>query len=74
MALTDQGDLYTWGNGDHGKLGHGDTLKVALPQLLHALKGPLRTVTAVASYNEHTSALVSVGTDGGAPPCELVSS
>ena len=28
VALTDGGELYTWGNGDHGKLGHGDTLKV----------------------------------------------
>lgn len=24
-ALTENGDVYTWGNGAHGELGHSDT-------------------------------------------------
>lgn len=25
LALTSEGEVYSWGNGDGGKLGHGDT-------------------------------------------------
>ena len=25
LALTTEGEVYSWGNGDNGKLGHGDT-------------------------------------------------
>lgn len=25
MALTREGEVYSWGSGDGGKLGHGDT-------------------------------------------------
>lgn len=56
IALTDTGDVYAWGNGDHGKLGDNDTNKVALPKLVDGLEG--KRVTSVASYNEHTLVLV----------------
>jgi RCC1 and BTB domain-containing protein len=56
VALTDLGDVFTWGNGDHGKLGHHDTNKVTLPKPVELLQG--KRVVAVASYNEHTVALV----------------
>mmetsp|Transcript_18157 Transcript_18157/g.23892 ORF Transcript_18157/g.23892 Transcript_18157/m.23892 type:complete len:547 (+) Transcript_18157:211-1851(+) len=55
VALTDDGKVYTWGNGDHGKLGHGDTLKVTTPRLVEPLQN--MRVVKVASYNEHTAAL-----------------
>lgn len=62
-ALTDTGTVYTWGNGDHGKLGYGDTNKVTQPRVVEALEG--LNVVKIASYNEHTAAL----TDPSAVAC-----
>ena len=39
MAVTETGKLYTWGAGYHGKLGHGNSEAVAVPQLVQGLKG-----------------------------------
>jgi len=69
VALTEQGRVYTWGNSDHGKLGHGSTRKVSVPMLVEKLKD--YRVVRVASYNEHTAALVepfdhSLGYSGAA--------
>jgi RCC1 and BTB domain-containing protein len=69
VALTDTGDVYTWGNGDHGKLGHGDTMKVTVPRLVEALLG--KHVCRVASYNEHTASLTD---PGGIPKTSLLTS
>jgi len=44
------------GNSDHGKLGHGSGRKVSVPMLVDKLKD--YRVVRVASYNEHTAALV----------------
>ncbi|KAL7506841.1 hypothetical protein ACHAXN_004063 [Cyclotella atomus] len=66
VALTSEGEVYTWGNGDHGKLGHGSGKKVSTPQLVEKLVG--QKVVCVASYNEHTAALVepnAVSSEGG---------
>ncbi|EQC36786.1 hypothetical protein SDRG_05620 [Saprolegnia diclina VS20] len=56
VALTENGEVYTWGNGDHGKLGHNDQVKVTLPKLVETLQS--KRVVSIASYNEHTVALV----------------
>jgi len=56
VALTSDGKVWTWGNGDHGKLGLGNGRKYSTPQLVEKLS-PYRVVK-VASYNEHTAALV----------------
>lgn len=56
VALTSKGVIYTWGNGDHGKLGHGSGRKVSVPHAVEKLKD--YRVVRVASYNEHTAALV----------------
>jgi len=56
VALDAKGRVFTWGNSDHGKLGHGTGRKVSVPQLVDKLKD--YRVVCVASYNEHTSALV----------------
>jgi len=65
VALTSKGEVYTWGNGDHGKLGHGSGKKVSTPQLLEKLVG--QKVVLVASYNEHTACLIEpfLVTQGG---------
>mmetsp|Transcript_9110 Transcript_9110/g.23056 ORF Transcript_9110/g.23056 Transcript_9110/m.23056 type:complete len:650 (+) Transcript_9110:250-2199(+) len=56
VALTNNGRVFSWGNGDHGKLGHGSGRKVSVPQMVEKLKD--FRVVHVASYNEHTAALV----------------
>lgn len=38
LALTEDGQLYSWGDGDYGKLGHGNCTTYKTPKLI---KGPL---------------------------------
>lgn len=38
-AITDQGELYTWGKGRYGRLGHGDSDDQMRPKLVEALRG-----------------------------------
>jgi Regulator of chromosome condensation (RCC1) repeat len=38
-ALTADGEVYTWGRGSHGALGHGGTAKLAIPKRVAALRG-----------------------------------
>ena len=55
-ATTQDGGLYTWGNGLFGKLGHGDTLAAYHPRRVTALEGSF--VTSVACGWWHTAAVV----------------
>mmetsp|Transcript_12295 Transcript_12295/g.23892 ORF Transcript_12295/g.23892 Transcript_12295/m.23892 type:complete len:561 (-) Transcript_12295:219-1901(-) len=55
VVLDNEGCVWTFGNGDHGKLGHGDTEKVIVPQKVEGLSN--KRIVRVASYNEHTAAL-----------------
>lgn len=56
------GEVFTWGNGDHGKLGLGDAAKVSTPRAVESLRG--LKVLNVASYNEHSAALVEARPEG----------
>ncbi|KAH9645818.1 hypothetical protein HF086_012545 [Spodoptera exigua] len=38
-ALTDAGQVYTWGKGDNYRLGHGNLESVKIPKLLDGLQG-----------------------------------
>ena len=38
-ALLETGEVYTWGNGRDGALGHGDKSKQSEPKLVEKLKG-----------------------------------
>ncbi|XP_074649618.1 E3 ubiquitin-protein ligase HERC2-like [Tubulanus polymorphus] len=38
-AITASGELYTWGKGRYGRLGHGDSEDQTKPKLVEALKG-----------------------------------
>lgn len=60
VALAEDG-VYTWGSGDGGRLGHGDTLDRHEPVLVEGLKDEI--VLQVAAGNWHSMALVQV------PPC-----
>lgn len=34
LALTEEGSVYSWGDGDYGKLGHGNCLTQKQPKLI----------------------------------------
>jgi E3 ubiquitin-protein ligase HERC2 len=53
--LLDNGELYSWGLGLYGSLGHGDTDTVCSPQLIEALAG-MSIIKAVCGV-WHTLAL-----------------
>ena len=38
-VLTHDGEVYTWGRGDDGRLGHGDNGWKYVPRLVNALSG-----------------------------------
>lgn len=57
VILTSKG-IRSFGNGEHGKLGHGSVKKHSNPQLIETLSGSEYKVISIASYNEHTAALV----------------
>ena len=67
VALTSKGKVYTWGNGDHGKLGHESGKKVSTPQLVKKLVD--QKMVRVVSYNKHAACLIKphylVTTQGG---------
>ena len=58
-AITSTGELFTWGGGEHGALGHGSTTNHCVPlrceALLHA------TVVSIACGWSHTLIVSSEG-------------
>ncbi|KNC53023.1 UVB-resistance protein UVR8 [Thecamonas trahens ATCC 50062] len=58
-AVTDDGRLFTWGDGDAGQLGHGGHESVSTPKEVTALAGV--TVVAVSMGCEHTLILDADG-------------
>lgn len=57
IALTRTGEAYSWGDGDDGKLGHGNTLTFETPQKIEALVGSF--ITDVACGSSHSAAIVN---------------
>lgn len=59
-ALTSQGEVWTWGDGSDGQLGHGAAiLRYCKPLLIESLKG--RCVVQVECGARHTAAVVDSG-------------
>ncbi|KAJ7533995.1 hypothetical protein O6H91_13G074600 [Diphasiastrum complanatum] len=52
VALTENGEVYTWGSNSHGQLGHGDTNDVAMPGKVAGLSicGLVAMISAGASH------------------------
>ena len=59
MALTADGRVFSWGEGDDGKLGHGTTATVETPRLIESLDG-LR-IRDIAAGSSHSAAVSSSG-------------
>ena len=55
VPVPDACDLYTWGSGTRGMLGHKDEDREKLPRVVESLLG--RDVTMVACSSSHTLAL-----------------
>ncbi len=49
LAFTSEGEVFSWGDGDYGKLGHGNSSTQKYPKLI---QGPLlgKVVTSCCSY------------------------
>ncbi len=56
-AVTEDGALFTWGNGLFGKLGHGDTRSAYAPRRVRAFEGC--AVHYVSCGWWHTAALAT---------------
>ena len=60
VALTKSGEIYTWGNGDKHRLGHGTTEKEYQPRLVSVLSGKPK-VRDIACGLGHTLCLLETG-------------
>lgn len=56
-AVTEYNELYTWGEGDHGRLGHGNTDSKLVPTLVQGISG----VGSVVCGSSHTMVLSQNG-------------
>ena len=58
-VCTEDGEVFTFGGGEHGELGHGDKEYKTSPVLVKALQG--KYITQVQCGEHHTMALISSG-------------
>nr|XP_012152188.1 PREDICTED: E3 ubiquitin-protein ligase HERC2 [Megachile rotundata] len=59
LALSSEGHVYSWGEGDDGKLGHGNRLSYDRPKLIEELLGT--EIVDVACGGHHSAAITSAG-------------
>jgi alpha-tubulin suppressor-like RCC1 family protein len=60
-AVTHSGELFTWGGGENGCLGHGDNEIVPLPKRVEQLRRDGICVVGVSAGSPHTLAVESDG-------------
>ncbi|KAG9492301.1 hypothetical protein GDO78_000687 [Eleutherodactylus coqui] len=58
LAVTDTGQVYAWGDNDHGQQGNGTTTVNRKPTLVHGLEG--QKITRVACGSSHSVAWTTV--------------
>ena len=59
IGLSPNGEVFTWGCGDNGQLGHGDGENWNVPTKVESLSK--ETIVKVACGNHHTAAVTSTG-------------
>lgn len=59
LALTEEGVPYSWGNGDGGRLGHGDTTSFDDPEVIEALSD--KNITFIACGSTYSAAITANG-------------
>lgn len=60
-AVTSAGELFTWGRGNYGRLGHGTGEDQATPTLVSALKGHKVVDVACGFGDAQTLAVTDTG-------------
>ncbi|RHY62099.1 hypothetical protein DYB30_011711, partial [Aphanomyces astaci] len=55
VAVTVAGELYTWGNGEKFRLGHGDATKEYVPRLVEAFRDKVTQPSFVVHTLSHTA-------------------
>ena len=60
MALTDTGEVLSFGKGEDGQLGHGEEVNQLVPRVIEALSGT--RVVAIAAGGGHSMVLTGEGT------------
>ncbi|XP_051890412.1 LOW QUALITY PROTEIN: probable E3 ubiquitin-protein ligase HERC1 [Pristis pectinata] len=60
LAVTTEGEMFSWGDGDYGKLGHGNSATQKYPKLI---QGPLqgKIVVCVSAGYRHSASVTSDG-------------
>ncbi|XP_068190129.1 probable E3 ubiquitin-protein ligase HERC1 isoform X2 [Antennarius striatus] len=60
LAITVEGEVFSWGDGEYGKLGHGNSATQKYPKII---QGPLfsKTVVCVSAGYRHSAAVTSDG-------------
>ena len=59
MALTLDGRVFSWGEGEDGKLGHGNRLTHEKPKLIEALR--TKRIRDIACGSSHSACITSLG-------------
>lgn len=58
LAFTTEGEVFSWGDGDYGKLGHGNSSTQKYPKLI---QGPLQGKVWPHSTRSHAALITPVG-------------
>ncbi|KAG8303906.1 putative E3 ubiquitin-protein ligase herc1, partial [Homalodisca vitripennis] len=61
LALTEEGSVYSWGDGDYGKLGHGMNTTQKQPKLIDASPFSSKVVTHISAGYRHSAAVTADG-------------
>ena len=59
LALSTEGDVFSWGEGDDGKLGHDNKHSVDRPRVIEALRG--KDIVDISCGGAHSAAITSAG-------------
>jgi E3 ubiquitin-protein ligase HERC2 len=60
LASSADGEVYSWGEGDDGKLGHGNKTSCDRPRVIEALRG--KDIAYIACGGAHSAAITATGT------------